>query len=134
MGCGLRWVQGSMHLDGMHWRHLANTIQSAMCRGDATFLSNYLDHLLKPGMQHVQALTDISHSALCCHSNETRAPIANPRKSAQLDSTLYNFLKLHPGPCSSVGMRRERDRHSDRHTDIREGPYTFHLSYVSREM
>jgi len=26
----------------------------------------------------IQALADISRSALCCHSNETRAPIAKP--------------------------------------------------------
>jgi len=65
-------------LDGMHWRHLANTIQPSMCCGDATFSSNYLDHLFKPGIQRVQAVPDISHSVLCCHSNETRAPIANP--------------------------------------------------------
>jgi len=26
----------------------------------------------------VQALADISRSALCCHGNETRAPIASP--------------------------------------------------------
>ena len=31
----------------------------------------------KPGIERVQALADISRSALCCHSNETRAPIAN---------------------------------------------------------
>jgi len=34
-------------------------------------------------MHRVQALADISRSALCCHSNETRAPIANPPNSAQ---------------------------------------------------
>ena len=31
-----------------------------------------------------RALADISRSALCCHSNETRAPIANPSNTAQL--------------------------------------------------
>jgi len=44
------------------------------------------------------ALADISHSALCCHSNET------------LEGTPYHSPKLHPGPCSSVGMRRGTDR------------------------
>jgi len=34
-------------------------------------------------MQRVQALADISRSALRCHSSETRAPIANPPNSAQ---------------------------------------------------
>jgi len=41
---------------------------------------------------------------LCCHSNETRAPIANPPNSAQLEGTTYHSPKLHPGPCSSTGM------------------------------
>jgi len=31
----------------------------------------------QPGVERVQAFADISHSGLCCHSNETRAPIAN---------------------------------------------------------
>jgi len=34
---------------------------------------------------------------LCCHSNETRASIANPPDSAQLRST-YHSPKLHPDP------------------------------------
>jgi len=59
-----------------------------------------------PGIERVQALTDISHSVLCCHSNKTRAPIANPHNSAQQEGTLYHSPNLHPGPCSSVGMRR----------------------------
>jgi len=42
---------------------------------------------IKPGIERVQALADISRSALCCHSNETRASIANPPNSAQLDGT-----------------------------------------------
>ena len=33
----------------------------------------------KPPIEQVQALADISRSALCCHSNETRAPTANPQ-------------------------------------------------------
>jgi len=28
--------------------------------------------------------------ALCCHSNETRAPIANPPNSAQLEGSRYH--------------------------------------------
>ena len=35
----------------------------------------------------LQALADISRSALCCHSNETRAAIENPSNSAQLEGT-----------------------------------------------
>jgi len=65
---------------------------------------------VKPGIERVQALADISHSALCCHSNETCSPIANPPNSAQLVGTPYHFPNLHPGPFSSVGMRRGTDR------------------------
>jgi len=31
---------------GAHWRNLANTTELFMCASDATFLSNYFDHLL----------------------------------------------------------------------------------------
>jgi len=41
----------------------------------------------EPGIERVQALAGISRSAHCCHSNETRAPIANPPNSAQLEGT-----------------------------------------------
>jgi len=43
-----------------------------------------------PGIERVQALADISRSALCCHSNETCAPIANLPNSAQLGGTHYH--------------------------------------------
>jgi len=67
----------------------------------------------QPDIERVQALADISRSALCCHSNETRAPIANPPNNAQLEVIPYHSARLHPGPCSSVGMRRGTDRHTD---------------------
>ena len=38
-------------------------------------------------MERVQTLADILRSVLCCHCNETRAPIANPPNSAQLEGT-----------------------------------------------
>ena len=44
----------------------------------------------KPGIERVQALADISRSALRCYINETGAPIANPPNSAQLDGTPYH--------------------------------------------
>ena len=84
----------------------------------------------KPGTERVQALAVISRSPLRCHSNETRAPIANSANSAQLGGTPYHYpSKLHPGPCSSVGMWRG----TDRHTDARD-QYTFRLGYALREM
>ena len=65
--------------------------------------------LTEPGIERVQALTDILHSLLCCHSNQTRALIANPPNSAQL------FPKLTFGPCSSVGMWRGTDTLTQEH-------------------
>ena len=67
--------------------------------------------------------------ALCCHINATRAPIANPPNSAQLGGSLYHAPKLHPVPCSSVGIRQR----TDRRTDARD-PNTFCVIYDSRKM
>jgi len=87
----------------------------------------------KAGIDRVQALANISRSALCYHSIDTRAPIANSPNSAQLEGTPYHFPYLHPGPCSSVGIRRGTDRHTDTHTAGRDH-YIFVVVYVSREM
>jgi len=46
-----------------------------------------LDFNFQPAIERVQALADISRSALCCHTNENRAPIANTPNSAQLEGT-----------------------------------------------
>ena len=56
--------------------------------------------------------------ALCCHSNATHAPIANPSNSAQLGGSLYRAPKLHPGPCSSVRVRPRTDRQTDTQTRV----------------
>jgi len=66
-------------------------------------------HHQQQGIQQAPALADILNSALCCHSNETRVPDANPPNSAQLEGTTYQSPNLHPGPCTSVGMRRGTD-------------------------
>jgi len=88
----------------------------------------------EPGTELVQALADISRSALCRHSNETRAPIANPPNSAQLEGTPYHSSKLHLGLCSSVGMWRGIDRQTDRQTHRQPWPICTSLCYASREM
>jgi len=69
---------------------------------------------IQSGIERVQALADISHSALCCHSNKACTPIANPPNSAQPEGTCYHCPNLHPGPCSSVRMRRGTDRQTHR--------------------
>jgi len=52
---------------------------------------------------------------VCCHSNETCAPIANPSNSGQLEGIPYHSSKLHPGPCCSVGMWPQTDRPTHTH-------------------
>jgi len=71
---------------------------------------------------------------LCCHSNATRAPIANLPNSTQLGIP-YHCPKLHPGPCDSVGMRRRTDTQTDiqTHKDALDHN-TFRVVYDSREM
>jgi len=64
------------------------------------------------------ALADISRSALCCHRNETCAPIANPPSSAQLKGTptiplTYIRVRAVVWECGEA----QTDRHKDRHTD-----------------
>jgi len=83
-----------------------------------------------PGTEQVQALDDISCSALCCHSNETRAPIENPPNRAQLEGTptippTYIWLYAVVLECSKG--------QTDRHTDGRD-QYTFRHGYTSLEM
>jgi len=64
----------------------------------AKTFGNIAQPLNQPGIQRVQALADISRSALCCHSNETRIPIANLPNSAQIGAPPTIPPKLHPGP------------------------------------
>jgi len=83
-----------------------------------------------------QAWSEYKHSLTfrvrrCCHSNETRAPIANPPNSAQLKGTPYHSPKLHPGPCNSVGMRRGADRHTDGRDNIHLASATPHANVMN---
>ena len=66
--------------------------------------------MVKPGIKRVQALADISRSALCCHSNETvhRLQI-RPIVHDYSRCIPYHPHNWHPGTCSSVGMRRRTD-------------------------
>jgi len=84
-------------------------------------------------IERVKALDDISRSG-CCHSNETRAPVANPPTSAQLEGT-PTIPKLYPSPCSSVGMQRETDRQTHRLTDTHTDKHTYARDqYISRRL
>jgi len=67
---------------------------------------------------------------LHCHSNKTRAPIANLPKSAQLGGTPYHSPKLHLGPCSSVAMRRSTDRQTHMQTCITNIHFTLSMTHA----
>ena len=60
---------------------------------------------------------------VCCHSNETRALIANPHSRVQLGGIHYHSPELHSDPCSTVGVVA-RDRHT--HTDTQMAVNTIH--------
>jgi len=75
---------------------------------------------MTPRQSLFSAHTHTTHNS--CHSNATRAPIANPPNCAQLGGSLYHAAKLHPGPCSSVGVRPRTDRQTHRQTHRRAWP------------
>jgi len=88
--------------------------------------------MIKPGIQRVQALADISHSELCYHSNETHAPIANLPYSAQLGiATTISPSYIQVRALASECGEGQTDTH--RHTDGRD-QYTFCLGYASHKM
>jgi len=63
---------------------------------------------------------------VCCHSNETRALIANPPNSAQLEGTPYHSQVTSGSVqlCGNAARDRQTHTRTDRHTDDR-GQYTF---------
>jgi len=69
---------------------------------------------MKPDTERVQALADISCLALCCHSNETRASIANLPNSAQLGGTPYHptiYIRVHAVVWECSNGQRDRQTH-----------------------
>jgi len=89
------------------------------------------------GIDRVQALGDISRSALCYHSNEIRAPISQIRPMVQKYKAPPTIPPTYIRVCAVVLECGEgqtyRDRQTHRHTDGRH-QYTFRLSYALREM
>jgi len=141
----------------MFTSHVANNDNNG--QNDWGVCSNYTDDDLvattrTSGIERVQALADISRSgyvvvetkpgvgqtdtqtgsAQCCHGNETRAPIANPPNSTQLEGTPYHspsYIRVSAvvwecgqGQTGTV---------TQRHTDARDR-YTFRVVYDYREM
>jgi len=65
-----------------HWQAVSISDFDSYTSARKSHLQN-----VQPGIERVQALADILRSTLRHHSNETRAPMANPLNSAQLDGT-----------------------------------------------
>jgi len=84
-------------------------------------------HFPKPGIRQVQALAHILHSALCCHSNETRAPIAYLPNSAQLEGT----STIH---VCYIRVRAVMWEYGEGQTHRPINQYTFRVVYNSCEM
>jgi len=63
----------------------------------------------------VQALANVSRSGYAATETKPvhRLHIRPSANSAQLGGTPQPFPILHPGPCSSVGMRPRTDRQTD---------------------
>ena len=81
----------------------------------------------QPGIERMQALADISRSALCCHSNKTRGPIANPPNSAQLEGTptippTYTRVRAVVWDCGEG----QTDKH--RHTNTQTAVTNIHFA------
>ena len=86
------------------------------------------------GLERIQALADISRSALCCRSNETCAPIAKPPNGAQLEGApTYHTPKLRAYIRVRAVVWECGEGQTDRHTDGRD-QYTFRVVCDSREM
>jgi len=83
----------------------------------------------KPGIQQVQALADISRSALCCHNNETHALLASAPNTAQFGGT----HTISPSYIRVRAVMREYDRQRDTHTEEHD-QYIFCVIYDSPEM
>jgi len=77
--------------------------------------------LTEPGIERVQALADISRSALCCHGNKTCAPIANPPNRAQLEGTPYHspsYIRIHAAVWACGETHTHYDTHTDKQTRV----------------
>ena len=81
--------------------------------GRRSNVENARRHLLVTNQQRARTPRKLGF-ALCCHSSAIGAPIANPPNSTQLGGSLYHAAKLHPGPCSSVGVRPRTDTQTHR--------------------
>jgi len=89
---GMASLHITLHTPNLHVYLIAGACVLSACAGPGWLLLDSATHFHK-----------------CCHSNASRAPIANPPNSAQLGGIPYHSPKLPPGPCNSAGMRPRTD-------------------------
>ena len=81
--------------------------------------STQLNSLNKePRIEWEQAIADILHSALCCHSNETRALVPNPSNSEQQGGTSYHspsYIWVHAVVWTCSEGQTDRQTHIQTH-------------------
>jgi len=82
--------------------------------------------------------SDISRKALCCHSNETRAAIANPPNSIHLDGTptippspSYIRLRAVVWKCGEGQRDRETQTHTHTHTHTQTQTVVSNIHFAS---
>jgi len=90
----------------------------------------------KPDIKQVQALPDISCSALCCHRNETHAPIANPPNSAQLERTptippSYILVRAVVRECGEGQTDTHRHTHTHTHRERERRTAVTNIHFIS---
>jgi len=78
----------------------------------------------------IQALADISRSALCCHSNETRALIPNPPNSAQLEGT-PTIRPIYIRARAVVWECGEEQTDTQTHTDTQKQTAVINIHFAS---
>jgi len=86
--------------------------------------------VIEPGIERLQALADISRSRYVDRATEFPCTDCKSAQQCTTRGHLLPFPKLHPGPCSSVGIRPHTDRQTHRQTRRRR-PWPL---YTSRRM
>jgi len=101
--------------------------------------ANSMTSNIAPRTRHRASTSTRWHSAfaLCCYSNETRTPIANPPNSARLGGTPYDspsYIRVRAVVMRECGDG-QTDRHPDRHTQRRAWPvYIFRRLRLTRNI
>jgi len=115
--------QTGRHTDGRDHLLLSEWSTNFITRLTATSLWNNRDISINTVTRHRASTSNRSHFAFRLLSHIAKLP-----NSAHLEGTPGHSPKLHPGPCSSAGMRRGTDRQTDRQTDTQMAVTTIYFA------